>query len=99
MGEVKDDKGANKIPIRLKIGEKNFVIGTLSAGDRPQIMFDLVFEKEFELSHDWKSGSVYFIGYQTMDPCLYPSILSFYYFIICHISAKLVLCQFFSAMA
>lgn len=78
LGEVKDEKAANKVPIRLKIGGKNFVIGTLSAGDRPQIMFDLVFEKEFELSHDWKNGSVYFIGYQTMDPCLYPSILSFF---------------------
>nr|GMD16015.1 histone deacetylase HDT1-like [Ipomoea batatas] len=76
LGEVKDEKAANKVPIRLKIGGKNFVIGTLSAGDRPQIMFDLVFEKEFELSHDWKNGSVYFIGYQTMDPCLYPSIFT-----------------------
>nr|GMD17919.1 histone deacetylase HDT1-like [Ipomoea batatas] len=56
LGEVKDEKAANKVPIRLKIGGKNFVIGTLSAGDRPQIMFDLVFEKEFELSHDWKNG-------------------------------------------
>ncbi|XP_019161949.1 PREDICTED: histone deacetylase HDT1-like [Ipomoea nil] len=70
LGEVKDEKACNKVPLRLKIGGKNFVVGTLSAGDRPQIMFDLVFEKEFELSHDWKNGSVYFIGYQTMDPCL-----------------------------
>lgn len=67
LGEVKDVKGAKRIPIRMKIDTNKYVIGTLSAEDRPQVMFDLVFEREFELSHDWKNGSVYFIGYIADD--------------------------------
>ncbi|CAI9768566.1 unnamed protein product [Fraxinus pennsylvanica] len=67
LGEVKDVKGAKHVPIRMKIDTNKYVIGTLSAEDRPQVMFDLVFEREFELSHDWKSGSVYFIGYIADD--------------------------------
>ncbi|CAA2953435.1 Hypothetical predicted protein [Olea europaea subsp. europaea] len=46
----------------MKLDEDEYVIGTLSAEDRPQMMLDLVIERKFELSHDWKSGSVYFIG-------------------------------------
>ncbi|KAL2557421.1 Histone deacetylase HDT1 [Forsythia ovata] len=68
LGEVKDVKGAKRVPIRMKIDTNKYVIGTLSAEDRPQVMFDLVFEREFELSHDWKSGSVYFAGYIADDP-------------------------------
>lgn len=68
LGEVKDAKGAKNVPLRMKIDNKNFIIGSLSAEDRPQAMFDLVFEKEFELSHDWKNGSIYFIGYVAADP-------------------------------
>ncbi|CAA3032668.1 Hypothetical predicted protein [Olea europaea subsp. europaea] len=55
--EVKDVKGAKIFPLNKKIDIKNYVIGALSAEDRPQLMFNLVFEGEFELSHDWKSGS------------------------------------------
>lgn len=68
IGEVKDVKEAKHVPLRLTVGENSYVIGTLSAEDRPQLMFDLVFEKEFELSHGWKNGSVYFIGYTAEDP-------------------------------
>lgn len=64
---MKDAKGAKNVPLRLKVDDKKFMIGSLAA-DRTQLMFDLVFEKEFELSHDWKSGSVYFIGYKADDP-------------------------------
>ncbi|CAH9093846.1 unnamed protein product [Cuscuta epithymum] len=63
LGEVKDDNGAKNVLLRMKVGKENFVIGTLSAGERPQIMCDLYLNKEFELSHDLKSGSVYFLGY------------------------------------
>lgn len=65
---MKDVKEAKHVPLRLTVGENSYVIGTLSAEDRPQLMFDLVFEKEFELSHGWKNGSVYFIGYTADDP-------------------------------
>lgn len=68
IGEVKDVKEAKHVPLRLTVGENSYVIGTLSAEDRPQLMFDLVFEKEFQLSHGWKNGSVYFIGYTADDP-------------------------------
>lgn len=68
IGEVKDVKEAKHVPLRLTVGENSYVIGTLSAEERPQLMFDLVFEKEFELSHGWKNGSVYFIGYTADDP-------------------------------
>lgn len=68
LGEVKDVKGAKSVPLRVKIDNKSFIIGTLSAEARPQLMFDLVFERDFELSHDWKNGSIYFIGYIAEDP-------------------------------
>nr|XP_027084309.1 histone deacetylase HDT1-like [Coffea arabica] len=67
LGEIKDGKGPKCVPIHLKVGDKKYVIGTLSAEDRPQLMFDLVFEREFELSHDWKDGSIYFAGYIADD--------------------------------
>ncbi|KAL3622889.1 hypothetical protein CASFOL_030565 [Castilleja foliolosa] len=68
LGEAaKDVKGAKNIPLRMKIDDKDFVIGSLKPEERTQLMFDLVFEKEFELSHDWKNGSVFFIGYLAAD--------------------------------
>lgn len=65
---MKDVKEAKYVPLRLTVGDNKYVIGTLSAEDRPQLMFDLVFEKEFELSHGWKNGSVHFMGYSADDP-------------------------------
>ncbi|XP_043811972.1 histone deacetylase HDT1-like [Manihot esculenta] len=60
------------------------VLGTLSPENIPQLPFDLVFEREVELSHNWKSGSVYFCGYKSQLPeeeypspvanCLFPLI-------------------------
>lgn len=61
-------KGAKYVPLRLKIDAKSLVLGALSAEERTQLMLDLVFEREFELSHDWKNGSVYFMGYIADDP-------------------------------
>jgi len=48
----------------VKIDNKKIQLGTLSSEKFPQTSFDLVFEKEFELSHNWKYGSVFFAGYQ-----------------------------------
>jgi hypothetical protein len=50
----------------LKFGDQKLVLGTLSQEKFPQLSFDLVFEKEFELSHNSKSGSVYFVGYKAV---------------------------------
>ncbi|KAL8501242.1 hypothetical protein ACS0TY_020698 [Phlomoides rotata] len=68
LGEVKDVKGAKNVPLRLKVDDKSFIFGYLSAEGTTQLMVDLVFEKEFELSHDLKNGSVYFLGYTADEP-------------------------------
>lgn len=52
----------------LKIDDKTFVIGTLSKDNIPQISFDVVLEKKFELSHNSKSATVFFIGYKAEIP-------------------------------
>ncbi|KAJ0261342.1 Nucleoplasmin-like domain-containing protein [Hirschfeldia incana] len=49
----------------VTIGGQKLVLGTLSQGNIPQINFDLIFEKEFELSHSLESGSVHFTGYRS----------------------------------
>ncbi|XP_071711362.1 histone deacetylase HDT1-like [Rutidosis leptorrhynchoides] len=63
LGEVKNGKNVENIPVKVNVGDKNFVVGMLSSERAPQIMFDLVFEQDLELSHGWKEGSVYFCGY------------------------------------
>ncbi|CAL5347272.1 unnamed protein product [Camellia sinensis] len=73
LGKGKKEKGNDLIPLRVKINGEKFVVGSLSAENFPQVTFDLVFEKDFELSHDWKNGSVYFCGYSADNPFVYPS--------------------------
>ncbi|KAK2643542.1 hypothetical protein Ddye_025305 [Dipteronia dyeriana] len=68
LGESKKEKGKDSVPVFVKFGDKKLVLGTLIPENIPQLSFDLVFEKEFELSHNWKNGSVYFCGYQTPLP-------------------------------
>ncbi|KAK9279199.1 hypothetical protein L1049_012877 [Liquidambar formosana] len=68
LGESKKDKGNDSVPLFLKFDDQKIVLGTLSTEKYPQISFDLLFEKEFELSHNWKNGSVYFCGYKTDIP-------------------------------
>ncbi|XP_038682538.1 histone deacetylase HDT1 isoform X2 [Tripterygium wilfordii] len=68
LGESKKDKGKEAVPLYVKCGDQKLVIGTLSSENFPQVSFDLVFEKEFELSHNWKGGSVHFCGYKVPIP-------------------------------
>ncbi|KDO45601.1 hypothetical protein CISIN_1g0223952mg, partial [Citrus sinensis] len=68
LGESKKEKGHDSVPLFVKFGDKKLVLGTLIPENIPQLSFDLVFEKEFELSHNWKNGSIYFCGYQTPLP-------------------------------
>jgi len=49
----------------VKFNDQKLVLGTLSAENCAQISYDLVFEKEFELSHGSKNASVYFCGYKS----------------------------------
>lgn len=72
LGEGKKGKGNDIVPLPVNISGKKLVLGSLSAGKFPQVSFDLVFEKEFELSHDWKDGSVYFCGYSADNQFEYP---------------------------
>ncbi|XP_042468272.1 histone deacetylase HDT2-like [Zingiber officinale] len=65
LGEVKKEKGAEGASVFVKFDDKKLVLGTLSAEKCAQIQYDLVFEKEFELSHGSKNASVHFLGYKT----------------------------------
>ncbi|XP_050214381.1 histone deacetylase HDT1-like isoform X2 [Mercurialis annua] len=66
LGESK--KGIESVPLYVKINDKKILLGTLSHEKFPQLSLDIVFEKEVELSHSWKNGSVYLSGYQTLTP-------------------------------
>ncbi|KAL0709898.1 hypothetical protein Bca4012_016876 [Brassica carinata] len=60
----KGKKGETAL-LYVTVDGKKLVLGTLSRDNIPQINFDLVFEKEFELSHSLVSGSVHFVGYKS----------------------------------
>ncbi|XP_065019456.1 histone deacetylase HDT2-like isoform X2 [Musa acuminata AAA Group] len=66
LGETKKDKGNENILIYVKFNNQKLVLGTLSADKCAQIQYDLVFEKEFEISHNSKNASVYLCGYRTV---------------------------------
>jgi hypothetical protein len=63
LGEVSKDKGSDPVSLYVKFGDHKLQIGTLSSEKFPQTSFDLVFGKEFELSHNWKYGSVFLAGF------------------------------------
>ncbi|XP_065867698.1 histone deacetylase HDT1 isoform X3 [Euphorbia lathyris] len=65
LGESKKEKGNESVVLSLKIDGKKIVLGHLSTEKTPQLSFDLVFEKEVELSHNSKN-SVFFCGYQSL---------------------------------
>ncbi|XP_042379725.1 histone deacetylase HDT2-like [Zingiber officinale] len=64
LGERKKEKGAEGASVFVKFDDKKLVLGTLYADKCAQIQHDLVFEKEFELSHGSKNTSVCFMGYK-----------------------------------
>ncbi|XVF05241.1 hypothetical protein REPUB_Repub05bG0155100 [Reevesia pubescens] len=66
LGESKNK--AESVPLYVNANGKKLVLGTLSHQNFPQLAFDLVFDQDFELSHNWKNGSVYFLGYKTYVP-------------------------------
>ncbi|GMI92236.1 histone deacetylase 2B, ARABIDOPSIS HISTONE DEACETYLASE 2, HISTONE DEACETYLASE 2 [Hibiscus trionum] len=66
LGESKNK--AESVPLYVNANGKKLVLGTLSHQNCPQLSFDLVFDQEFELSHNWKNGSVYFLGYKSYMP-------------------------------
>ncbi|XP_019229422.1 PREDICTED: histone deacetylase HDT1-like isoform X1 [Nicotiana attenuata] len=68
LGEAKKDKGSEPVCLSVNVDGKKLVLGTLNLDKLPQQQFDLVFDKDFELSHNWKNGSVYFFGYKAANP-------------------------------
>jgi hypothetical protein len=66
LGESK--KASDNAMTYVEVDNQKVAIGTLSADKYPQIQFDLVFEKEFELSHTSKAASVFFSGYKVLQP-------------------------------
>lgn len=69
-------KGGESVALNVKFGNQKLVLGTLSTAKFPQISYDLIFEKEFELSHSWKNGSVFFTGFKAQSQSeSYPLIL------------------------
>ncbi|XP_020581485.1 histone deacetylase HDT1-like isoform X2 [Phalaenopsis equestris] len=67
LGEIKKEKGSEYVPIFVKFNDQKLVIGNLSADKCAQIQYDLIFEKEFELSHGSKNSSVFFVGYKRVN--------------------------------
>ncbi|KAL8263335.1 hypothetical protein R6Q59_024684 [Mikania micrantha] len=72
LGEIKNNKSNESVCLYINIDEKNLVLGTLNSERLPQQLFDLVIDKDFQLSHNWKNGSVYFYGYMADQPADYP---------------------------
>jgi nucleophosmin 1 len=68
LGEPKQDNSNERVYIYVKIGGKKLVLGTLNSENVPQQSFDLIFDKEFEISHSSKNSSVHFIGYCASQP-------------------------------
>ena len=66
LGESKNK--TESVPLYVNADGKKLVLGTLSHQNCPQLSFDLVFDQDFELSHNWKNGSVYFLGYRAFVP-------------------------------
>ncbi|KAF7039265.1 hypothetical protein CFC21_049300 [Triticum aestivum] len=66
LGEA--EKGSVGILVSAKIGDQKGAIGTLSAENHPHIPCDLIFEKQFELSHSSKTASVFACGYKIFVP-------------------------------
>ncbi|KAL3532043.1 hypothetical protein ACH5RR_005564 [Cinchona calisaya] len=57
IGEIKKEKGNESVCLFVNVDGKKLVLGTLFSDKLPQQQFDLVFDREFELSHNWKNGN------------------------------------------
>ncbi|KAK6163808.1 hypothetical protein DH2020_000672 [Rehmannia glutinosa] len=68
LGELKKEKGNESVYLFVSVEGKKLVLGTLFTDKLPQQQFDLVLDRDFELSHNSKSGSVYFYGYRASNP-------------------------------
>ncbi|KAH6762243.1 hypothetical protein C2S52_019676 [Perilla frutescens var. hirtella] len=85
LGELKKDKGNESVCLFVNVNGKRLVLGTLFSEKLPQQQFDLVFDREFDLSHNWKNGTVYFYGYRANNPFEeYPLNFELYFILLSH---------------
>nr|XP_043610033.1 histone deacetylase HDT1 isoform X2 [Erigeron canadensis] len=68
LGEPKGNKPSESVCLHITVEGKKLVLGTLHPERLPQQLFDLVFDKDFVVSHNWKNGPVYFYGYKADQP-------------------------------
>eukprot|EP00246_Nothoceros_aenigmaticus_P014791 TRINITY_DN5845_c0_g1_i1.p1 TRINITY_DN5845_c0_g1~~TRINITY_DN5845_c0_g1_i1.p1 ORF type:complete len:287 (+),score=94.69 TRINITY_DN5845_c0_g1_i1:125-985(+) len=54
-----------RVVIKVEVGNKEVVLGTLTQGKCDQMSLDLIFDRDIKLSHTGTQVSVYFCGYQT----------------------------------
>ncbi|KAI5664844.1 hypothetical protein M9H77_24167 [Catharanthus roseus] len=57
LGEIKKEKSSESVALFVNVDGKKLVLGTLFPDKLPQQQFDLVFDRDFELSHNWKNGN------------------------------------------
>jgi hypothetical protein len=66
-GKGKSD-GSNKAVLSVEVDATKVVLGTLYQGKCDQISLDLVFDRDFVVSHTGSSVSMYLCGYRTEAP-------------------------------
>jgi hypothetical protein len=67
--ETTAEKLNKRVVIRAQVGdEKEIVLGTLSYGRCDQMPLDLVFGRDFKISHNSPDCSIYVCGYRTQAP-------------------------------
>lgn len=64
LGESKSGSGNDRVVIRVKVGDIEVVLGTLSQGKCDQMAMDLIFDTDFSIFHNG-SSSIYLSGYKT----------------------------------
>jgi hypothetical protein len=68
FAEIKKGKESETTPLFVTVNGQKLVVGHLSPEKFPSEPFDLVFETDFEISHNSKNGSVHFTGYTSEVP-------------------------------
>ncbi|XP_076950120.1 histone deacetylase HDT2-like [Bidens hawaiensis] len=58
----------HSVCLHININGKKLLLAKLHYEKMPQYKFDLVFDQDFQLSHTWEAGSVFFHGYIADQP-------------------------------
>lgn len=64
LGEVKKKKD-EFINLHITVDAEKHLVGTLHPKRLPQVVYNLAFEKDIQISHNWKNGSVHLFGFKT----------------------------------